>query len=119
MLGGSGDDRLAQRHEVLLHARCRMSPWKVFDVELGNISAGGCSILACRERFTTGQGLTLRIAYLKALKCHVSWCGDGAIGVEFREALSNRMIAVLNTRYGLDALEPIRGTASPRWQANL
>lgn len=101
MEDGDGNDRLAQRHDVLLHARCRQSPWHVFDVELGNISAGGCAIIGSGEHFRIGQILTLRIAKLKPLPCSVIWIEQGAVGVEFKTALSERIIAFLDASYGL------------------
>ncbi|MCJ2181842.1 PilZ domain-containing protein [Novosphingobium sp. 1949] len=96
------DDRLARRHSVFLHARCRTSPWRVFDVEIGNISAGGCSLIGVRDRFAIGAEVGLRIAHLKPLTGYVTWTGEGVVGVEFKSALSERVIRVLNESYRLD-----------------
>ncbi|MBT0669032.1 PilZ domain-containing protein [Novosphingobium profundi] len=104
------NDRLALRHDVLMHARCRKSPWRIFDVELGNISAGGCSILDSREPFAVGEVLSLRIAHLKPVEGHVSWVGDGAVGVEFRRALPPGVIRVLEAAY---SLRVVQGQARP------
>ncbi|MCJ1959807.1 PilZ domain-containing protein [Novosphingobium mangrovi (ex Hu et al. 2023)] len=106
MYAGNPGDRLSGRHEVLLSARCRKSPWKVFDVEIGNLGAGGCSILRSRESFAQGEEVTLRFAHLKPRKARVRWVRDGAVGIEFVRALAPATITELNARYGLSMAVP-------------
>ncbi|TYC90775.1 PilZ domain-containing protein [Novosphingobium sp. BW1] len=106
MYAGNPGDRLSGRHEVLLRARCRKSPWEVFDVEIGNLGAGGCSILQSRESFAQGEELTLRFAHLKPCKARVCWVRQDVVGIEFVKALTPTTITELNGHYGLSMAMP-------------
>lgn len=104
-------DRLTGRREVLLQARCRKSAWKVYAVELADLSAGGCCIVGSSEAYATGDELTLRFAHLKPLKAHVRWVREDRVGVEFRIALDGRVIDELAQVYGLPVLAAWQMTA--------
>lgn len=97
-------DRLARRREVLLNARCRKSAWKVFDVELGDLSAGGCCIVGSPEVLCPGDEVSLRFAHLKPVSATVRWVRAERAGVEFRAALGNRVIDELAQVYGIPLL---------------
>lgn len=101
VLDNGNGDRLADRHAVLLRARCRKSSWHVFPVELGDISQGGCSIVGSSEAFTSGERLRLNIAHLKPIEAEVRWIREEKVGVEFRTALTGRLIDELGGCYGL------------------
>jgi len=94
-------DRLAQRREVLLAARCRKSSWNVISVELGNISQGGCCIVGDAGEFSVGDSLELRIANLKSIAATVRWIRGANAGIEFRSALKARMIEEISRTYGI------------------
>ncbi|MYL96729.1 PilZ domain-containing protein [Novosphingobium sp. FGD1] len=94
-------DRLAARHTVLLHARCRKSSWHVFPVELGDISQGGCSIVGSSSAFVPGERLRLNVAHLKPIEAQVRWLSDEKVGLEFVDALSGRLIEDLGKLYGV------------------
>lgn len=101
MQDNENGDRLSDRHEVLLQARCRKSSWHVFPVELGDISQGGCSIVGSSEAFTSGERVRLNIAHLKSIEAEVRWIREQKVGVEFRAALKGRLIDELGGSYGL------------------
>ncbi|MPS69204.1 MULTISPECIES: PilZ domain-containing protein [Novosphingobium] len=94
-------DRLSERHEVLLRARCRKSSWHVFAVELSDISEGGCCIVGNAEDFEPGQSVALRIAHLKAIPAHVRWIRESRVGIEFLSPLGSRVIGDLDKAYGI------------------
>jgi hypothetical protein len=94
-------DRLGRRLTVLLHGRCHKSSWKVFDVELDNISEGGCCIVGGADRFRQGQSLSLRFANLRNIDADVRWIREGKVGLEFRSALKRRVIEDLGQSYGI------------------
>lgn len=101
MLVEDQEDRLTERHSVLLRARCRKSSWHVFGVELGDISQGGCSIVGSSESFTAGEEIRLNIPNLKPIDAEVRWLQDEKVGVEFRAALKERVIEQLGDTYAL------------------
>ena len=94
-------DRLGRRLTVLLHGRCRKSSWEVFDVELDNISEGGCCVAGGPDQFQSGQLLSLRFANLRNIDADVRWVRDGKVGIEFRVPLKRGVIAELKRAYGI------------------
>lgn len=101
MVVDDNGDRLAQRREVLLQARCRKSSWHVFAVEIGDVSQGGCSIIGSAENFVVGDAVQLRIANLRPIDGEVRWLQGDKVGVEFRTAFSRQAIADLSAVYGI------------------
>ncbi|EJU09066.1 hypothetical protein LH128_30846 [Sphingomonas sp. LH128] len=101
MMLADENDRLAQRHPVLLQARCRKSRWHVFPVELGDVSQGGCSVVGSAEAFVPGEAIELRIANFKPIPAHVRWLDGNTVGIEFRSALAGRVIQELGQAYGI------------------
>lgn len=104
-------DRLNRRVTVLLHGRCRQSSWKVFDVELDNISEGGCCIIGGGEHFEPMQGVSLRFANLRNVDAQVRWIRGDKVGIEFRAPLKHRLIEAVDHTYGI-SIEAEIGTAS-------
>lgn len=94
-------DRLDKRATVLLRGRCRNSGWKVFDVELDNISTGGCCIVDGRMRFEPAQSLSLRFANFRKVDAKVRWIAGQRVGVEFQTPLKRRVIEALARTYGI------------------
>lgn len=94
-------DRLNRRRTVLLQGRCRKSSWEVFDVELDNLSEGGCCIVGSSELFDPGQALSLRFANTRNIEASVRWVTDERVGVEFRVPLKRRVIEELGIAYGI------------------
>jgi len=94
-------DRLNRRLTVLLHGRCRQSSWQVFDVELGDISEGGCCVIGNADRFAQGQHVSLRFANLRNVEGSVRWLRDDRIGLEFRKPIKARVIEELAASFGL------------------
>lgn len=94
-------DRLDRRVTVLLQGRCRDSSWSVFDVELGNISAGGCCIIGNPLRFEPMQLLSLRFADFRNIDAKVRWIVGDTVGVEFQTPLKRRAIERLAGVYGI------------------
>jgi hypothetical protein len=108
-------DRLSKRQTVLLQGRCRKSSWKVFDVELDNISEGGCCIVGSVDRFALSDPVSLRFANLKHVDGAVRWIGEARVGVEFRAPLKRRVIEELAASYGITIGANIL-TLAPQWQ---
>ena len=102
-------DRLDRRLTVLLQARCRETSWKVFDVELDNISAGGCCIIGNPSRFEPMQPLSLRFAQFRNVDAKVRWIAGEKVGVEFQMPIKRGAIEMLAETYGIDT-----GTCSPK-----
>lgn len=98
-------DRLNRRRTVLLQGRCRKSSWEVFDVELDNLSEGGCCIVGSSELFEPRQSLSLRFANTRNIEASVRWVTDDRVGVEFRVPLKRRIIEDLGIAYGITCQE--------------
>ena len=93
------DDRLAQRLPVFVTARCRESSWVMRQVELADISAGGCRIVRDAGGLAIGQQIELRIASSKGVDGHVRWLRDGDAGVDFAQAADPEARAELAQTY--------------------
>lgn len=107
-------DRFNRRRTVLLKGRCRKSSWEVFDVELDNLSEGGCCIVGSSEPFEPKQVVSLRFANIRNIDADVRWVADDRVGVEFRVPLKRRIIEEFGRVYGIaiEARAPDPGAAA-------
>lgn len=94
-------DRLNRRRDVLLQGRCRTSSWRVFNVELGDISEGGCCIVGSPRRFKAMEPVSLRFASFRNVDGTVRWIAGGKVGVEFRVPLKRQAMENLRVNYGI------------------
>ena len=103
-------DRLDKRVSVLLQARCRKSSWKVFDVELENISAGGCCIVGGAPGFEPMQPVSLRFAGFRNIDATVRWIAREKVGLEFVTPLRRHAVEALarTFRIAIDTTPPRR-----------
>lgn len=96
---GKHTRRVGRREPVLLDARCRKSSWIVNQVELVNISEGGCCISGRIEGLVPGDDVTLRIADLGPLKGNVRWSDKRQAGIAFAKPITVGLVAELAERY--------------------
>lgn len=73
----------------------------MLDVELDNISEGGCCIIGGSEHFEPMQVVSLRFANLRNVVAQVRWIRGGMVGVEFRTPLKHRVIEDVGQAYGI------------------
>ncbi len=85
----------------MLNARCARSNWLVDDVELGDLTAEGCSILMDRPNLEVGQAVSIRFAALKGQAGIVRWISDAKAGIQFDEPLDAALIERLTRDHSL------------------
>ena len=92
-------ERASPRQPVLLDARCRKTSWVVNQVELVNISPGGCCILGRIDGIGVDDEVTLRIADFAAIQGRVRWIRKREAGLAFNDALDARTVDALAATY--------------------
>ena len=100
--------RLNRRVAVLLHARCHASSWKVFNVELSDISESGCCLIGGRTHLRPLQSISLRFADVRNVEAKVRWIERGKVGVEFVTPLARSVIESMKRTYSIPASVPAR-----------
>jgi len=96
-------DRLAERSPVLLNARCRKSSWLVSQVEVSDISQGGCCLVGSADNLSVGQQVILRFAGKPGFLGTVRWIRGDDAGIEFLVAADDDVIAEIARIYAPDA----------------
>lgn len=105
MLDTTQTNRANPRQPVLLDARCRKSSWLVNQVELANISEGGCCIIDRSDGLSADQEVRLRFAGLDAIVGTVRWVDEARIGIAFAEPLQSDIVKDLTDTYSIGELK--------------
>ena len=79
--------RQHDRRGIALDASCRDSDGIARDVELTNLSEGGCRMRLREGRVRPDQVVVVRPSSLETVAGVVRWSQDGVAGVEFTSAL--------------------------------
>ena len=91
--------RATERQPVFLNARCRQSSWVVRQVELANLSSGGCRLIAAADSLEAGQDVELRIGQEVQVSGVVRWLEQGDAGIEFDAPLEEAQVRDLAATY--------------------
>ena len=95
------DARRAERCAVFLNARCRQSSWVVRQVELANLSTGGCRLMAAADSLELDQDVEIRIGQEVQVSGTVRWLENGDAGIEFDTALDGDQVESLAATYSV------------------
>jgi hypothetical protein len=87
------------RKPLLLDARCRKTSWLVNQVDLVDISEGGCCITGRMDGLAVGDEIALSIADLGGISGTVRWLEDKRAGIAFVEQLEADVVAFLVASY--------------------
>jgi hypothetical protein len=107
-LSRTQNKRTSARQPILLDARCRKTSWFVNQVELVNVSEGGCCICGRLDGLAAGDEVTLRLADLGAVPGSVRWVEERRAGIAFASPLAQPVVDELAATYTAGTVKPTK-----------
>jgi hypothetical protein len=90
----------------MLDARCRKTSWHINQVELVNISEGGCCISGRTDGLAVGDEVSLRIVGLRSIPGNVRWVEKRQAGISFAKLLEDDVVGNLVSTYTVGEAKP-------------